>query len=50
MAVIWQLDNKNPNHRQQKKKDQNNHFWTFAVHFAIECELTPQKKYLFVGM
>ena len=43
MAVIWQLDNKNPSHRQQKKKDQNNHFLTFAVHFAIKCELTPQK-------
>ena len=41
MAVIWQLDNKNPNHRKQKKKDQNNKFWTSAVHFDSECELTP---------
>ena len=25
------------------KKDQNSCFWTFVVHFAIECELTPKK-------
>ena len=43
MTVIWQLDNKNSNKRLIKKKDQNDYFWTFADHFAIECELTPQK-------
>ena len=43
MAVIWQLDNKNSNQRLIKKKDQNYYFWTFVVHFAIECELSPQK-------
>ena len=42
MTVIWQLDIKNSNKR-LRKKDQNDYFWTFAVHFAIECELTPQK-------
>ena len=50
MTVIWQLDNKNSNQLLIKKKDQNNYFWTFVVHFAIECELTHQKQYLFVGM
>ena len=39
MTVIWQLDNKNSNKRLIKKKD---YFWTFVVHFPIECELTPQ--------
>ena len=50
MAIIWQLDNKNSNQRLIKKMDQNHCFLTFAVHFAIECELSPQKQYLFVGM
>ena len=50
MAVIWQLNNKNNNQRLIKKKDQNDYFWNFVVHFAIECQLTPQKQYLFVGM
>ena len=27
----------------KKKNDQNSYFLTFAVHFAIECELTPPK-------
>ena len=49
MAVIWQSDNKNSNQRLQKKKDQNHYFLT-VVHFAIECELSLQKQYLFVGM
>ena len=43
MAVIWRLDYKNSDQRLIKKKDQNNCSLTFAVHFAIECELTPQK-------
>ena len=43
MAVIWQLDNNNSKQHLIKKKDQNNYFWTFAIHFAIEYELTPQK-------
>ena len=43
MPVIWQLDNKNSNQRPIKKKDQNHYFLTFEVHFAIGCELTPQK-------
>ena len=43
MTVIWKLDNKNSNQRPIKKNDQNNWFWTFSVHFAIECELTSQK-------
>ena len=42
MTVIWQLD-KNSNQRLLRKKDQNDYFWTFTVHFAIECELTLQK-------
>ena len=50
MAVIWQLNNKNYNQRLIKKRDQNDYFLTFMIHFAIECELTPQKQYLFVGM
>ena len=41
MAVIWQLDNKNSNQCLIKKKDQNDYFLTFVVHFAIECELIP---------
>ena len=43
MTAIWQSDNNNSNKRLIKKKDQKNWFWTFAVHFAIECDLTPQK-------
>ena len=43
MAIIWQLDNKNSTQRLKKKKDQNHNFWTFVVHFAFECELSPQK-------
>ena len=43
MTEIWQWDNKNSNQRLTKKKGQNNCFWTFAVHFAIECEITPPK-------
>ena len=43
MAAIWQWDNNNSNQRLRKKKDQINCFWTFVVHFAIECELTTQK-------
>ena len=43
MAEIWQWDNKNSNQRLIDKKKKNNCFWTFVVHFAIECELTPQK-------
>ena len=43
MAAIWQYDNKNSIQRLIKKRDQNNCSWTFAVHFAIECELAPQK-------
>ena len=43
MTAIWQWDNNNSNQRLIKKKDQNNYFWTFAVHFAIECELTHQE-------
>ena len=42
MAVIWQLDNTNSNQR-LIKKGQNDYFLTCAVHFAIQCELTPQK-------
>ena len=42
MTVIWKLD-KNYNKRLIKKKDQNDYFWTLAVHFAIEYELTPPK-------
>ena len=42
MAAIRQWD-KNSNLRLIKKKDQNNCFWTFAVHFAIDSELTPKK-------
>ena len=41
MTVIWQLDNKNSNKLLIKKKDQNIYCWTFAVPFAIECELIP---------
>ena len=43
MEVIWQLENKNSNQCLIQKKDQNDYFLTFVVHFAIECELTPQK-------
>ena len=43
MAAIWKWDNKNSNQRLMKEKDQNNCFWTFAVHFDSECELTAQK-------
>ena len=43
MAAIWQWDNKNSSQRLIKKKDQNNCFWTFAVYFAIDCELSPKK-------
>ena len=43
MAAISQWDNKNSNQRLIKKKDQNNCFWTFVVHFAVECELIPPK-------
>ena len=38
------------NQRLVKKKDQSNYVLTFVAHFAIECELTPQKQYLFVGI
>ena len=50
MAVIWQWDEKSSSQRLIKKKDQNEYILTFAVHFAIEYELTPQKWYLLVGM
>ena len=43
MATIWQWDNKHSRQRLIKKKDQNNCSWTFAVHFAIDCELTSKK-------
>ena len=42
MEVIWQLD-KNSNQCLIQRKDQNDYFWTYVVHFVIECELTPQK-------
>ena len=41
MAAIRQWD-KNSNQGLIKKKE-NNCFWTFAVHFAIDSELTPKK-------
>ena len=44
------IRHKNSNQRLIKETDQTNYFLTFAVHFAIECELIPKKKYLFVGM
>ena len=50
MEVICQLDNNNFNQCLIHIKDQNDYFWTFVVHFAIECELTPQKEYLLIGM
>ena len=43
MVLILQLDIKNSNQRLIKTKNQSNYFLTFVVHFAIECELTPQK-------
>ena len=43
MAVILQLDNKNSNQCLIKKKDQNDYFLTFVVHFVIEWESNPQK-------
>ena len=43
MAAIWQWDNNDSNERLITKNDQNNCFWTFAVHFAIDSELSPQK-------
>ena len=42
ITAIWQWDNKNSNQRLIRNKDQNTCFWTFAVNFAIDCELTPQ--------
>ena len=50
MEVIWQLDNKNSNQCFIQKKDQNDYFWTYVVHSAIECELAPQRYNLLVGM
>ena len=44
------INNKNANQRLIKKKDQNDYFLTFVVRFAVECELTPRKQYLFVGI
>ena len=43
MTAIWQWDNKNSNQRLKTKKDQTDCFLTFAIHFAIACELIPQK-------
>ena len=43
MTAIWQWDNNNSNQHLIKKKDKINCFWTVAVYFAIECEITPQK-------